>query len=72
MVLGQEVARLRALWARPQVVWQVLLTPRWENEASKFRAKWHGQQTRGLEGEPMGLFARKQSKPPHKRQGFGQ
>jgi len=58
MVLWQEVSEVGAL--------------RFENEASKFGVKWLGLLTRGLGDEPRDLFARRQSKPPHKRQGFGQ
>ena len=58
MVLWQEVSGVGAL--------------RFENEVSKFGVKWLGLPTRGLGDEPRDLFARRQSKPPHKRQGFGQ
>jgi len=58
MVLWQEVSEVGAL--------------RFENEASKFGVKWLGLLTRGLGDEPGDLFARRQSNPPHKRQGFGQ
>ena len=45
---------------------------RFENEALKFGVKWLGLLTRGLEDEPEDLFARRQSMPTYKRQGFGQ
>jgi len=45
---------------------------RFENEASKFGVKWLGLPTRDLGDEPRDLFARRQSMPTHKRQGFGQ
>jgi len=44
---------------------------RFENEALKFGVKWLGLLTRGLGDEPEVLFARRQSMPTHKRQGFG-
>ncbi len=56
------------LWQEVSGVW----TSRFENEVLKFAAKWHGLPTRGLGDEPEALFDRRQSKPPHKRQGFGQ
>ena len=58
MVLWQEVSEVGAL--------------RFEIEASKFGVKWLGLLTRGLGDEPRGLFGRRQSKPKHKRQEFGQ
>ena len=58
MVLWQEVSEVGAL--------------RFENEALKFGVKWLGLLTRGLGDEPEVLFARRQSMPTHKRQGFGQ
>ncbi len=61
MVLWREVSGGRGL-----------LAPRFENEVLKFGAKWRGLPTRGLGDEPEALFDRRQSKPPHKRQGFGQ
>ncbi len=45
---------------------------RFENEALKFGVKWLGLLTRGLGDEPGDLFARRQSMPTYKRQGFGQ
>ena len=45
---------------------------RFENEALKFGVKWLGLLTRGLGDEPEDLFARRQSMPTYKRQGFGQ
>ncbi len=45
---------------------------RFENEVSKFGVKWLGLPTRDLGDEPRDLFARRQSMPTYKRQGFGQ
>ena len=45
---------------------------RFENEVLMFGVKWRGLPTRGLGDEPGDLFARRQSMPTHKRQGFGQ
>jgi len=56
------------LWRGESVVRAV----RFENEASKFGVKWLGLLTRGLGDEPGDLFARRQSMPTYKRQGFGQ
>jgi hypothetical protein len=58
MVLWREVFGVGAL--------------RFENEVLKFGVKWLGLPIRGLGDEPRGLFAHRQSKPPHKRQEFGQ
>jgi len=58
MVLWQEVSGVGAL--------------RFENEESKFGVKWLGLLKRGLGDEPGDLFARRQSMPTYKRQGFGQ
>ena len=57
------------------VLWQKVSgvgARRFENEVSKFGVKWLGLLTRGLGDEPGDLFARRQSMPTHKRQGFGQ
>jgi hypothetical protein len=56
------------LWREVSGVW----VSRFECEVLKFAAKWRGLPTRGLGDEPEALFDRRQSKPPHKRQGFGQ
>ena len=56
------------LWREVSGVW----VSRFEYEVLKFAAKWRGLPTRGLGDEPEALFDRRQSKPPHKRQGFGQ
>ena len=58
MVLWQEVSGVGAL--------------RFENEVLEFGVKWPDLLTRGLGDEPRGLFGRRQSKPKHKRQEFGQ
>ena len=72
MVLWREVSKVRALEARPQVLGPSLLALGLEYGVSKSEAKWLGLLTRGLGDEPRGLFGRRQSKPKHKRQEFGQ
>jgi len=72
MVLWREVSKVRALEARPQVLGPGLLAPGLEYGVSKSEAKWLGLLTRGLGDEPGDLFARRQSMPTYKRQGFGQ
>ena len=72
MVLWREVSKVRALEARPQVLGPSLLALGLEYGVSKSEAKWLGLLTRGLGDEPEALFVRRQSKPPHKRQVFGQ
>jgi len=72
MVLWREVSQVRALEARSQVLGSGWLAPGLEYGVSKSEAKWLDLQTRGLGDEPEALFDRRQSKPPHKRQGFGQ
>jgi hypothetical protein len=57
MVLWREVSGVGAL--------------RFENEVLKFGVKWLVLPTRGLGDEPRDLFVRRQSKPTHKRRGFG-
>jgi hypothetical protein len=57
------------------VLWQKVSgvgARRFENEVSKFGVKWLGLPIRDLGDESRDLFARRQSNPPHKRQGFGQ
>jgi hypothetical protein len=72
MVLWREVSQVRALEAGPQVLGSAWLAPGLEYGVSKSEAKWLDLQTRGLGDEPEALFVRRRSKPPHKRQGFGQ
>ena len=71
MVLWREVSQVRALEARSQVLGSGWLAPGLEYGVSKSEAKWLDLQTRGLGDEPEVLFARRQSMPTHKRQGFG-
>ena len=57
------------------VLWQKVSgvgARRFENEVSKFGVKWLGLPTRDLGDEPRDPFVRRQSKPPRKRQVFGQ
>jgi len=61
-----------ALAAQQELVGEFLLWPRLKSQALRFAAKLRDQQTRDLGDEPMALFDRMPSKPPHKRQGFGQ